>query len=114
MPLSGTREGGSLEIIDHKNYSDIDQPGSNAPANQLGKQAGQYSVSELLFPGAATAQRDAMRDRGVSPLGPYRNPYPLWGGTHRGLPGFTPSQPQPGTDPVGHPPTVDGQPPYRI
>src|SRR5882672_3437765 len=114
MPLSGTREGGSLEIIDHKNYSDIDQPGSNAPANQLGKPAGQYSVSELLFPGAATAQRDAMRDRGVSPLGRYRNPYPLWDGTNRVLAVFTPSQPQPGTDPMGNPTTVEGTPQYGI
>src|SRR5882762_8693782 len=114
MPLSGTREGGSLEIIDHKNYSDIDQPGSNAPANQLGKQAGQYSVSELLFPGAATAQRDAMRDRGVSPLGRYRHPYPLWDGTNRVLAVFTPSQPQPGTDPMGNPTTVEGTPQYGI
>ncbi|HEX9496808.1 MAG TPA: hypothetical protein VF926_00085, partial [Mycobacterium sp.] len=114
MPLSGTREGGSLEIIDHKNYSDIDQPGSNAPANQLGQQAGQYSVSELLFPGAAAAQRDAMRDRGVSPLGRYRNPYPLWDGTNRVLVVFTPSQPQAGMDPMGNPTTVEGTPQYGI
>src|SRR6266850_1168760 len=114
MPLSGTREGGALEIIDHKNYSDIDQPGSNAPANQLGQQAGQYSVSELLFPGAAAAQRDAMRDRGVSPLGRYRNPYPLWDGTNRVLVVFTPSQPQAGMDPMGNPTTVEGTPQYGI
>jgi len=114
MPLSGTREGGSLEIIDHKNYSDIDQPGSNAPANQLGQQAGQYSVSELLFPGAAAPQRDAMRDRGVSPLGRYRNPYPLWDGTNRVLVAFTPSQPVPGMDPMGNPTTVEGTPRYGI
>jgi len=114
MPLSGTREGGSLEIIDHKNYSDIDQPGSNAPANQLGQQAGQYSVSELLFPGAAAGQRDAMRDRGVSPLGRYRNPYPLWDGTNRVLVVFTPSQPQAGMDPMGNPTTVEGTPQYGI
>lgn len=114
MPLSGTREGGSLEIIDHKNYSDIDQPGSNAPANQLGQQAGQFPVSEFLFPGAAASEYDAMRDRGVSPLGRYRNPYPLWDGTNRALVVFTPSQPTPGTDPLGNPTTVEGTPRYGI
>src|SRR5882672_5218395 len=114
MPLSRTREGGSLEIIDHKNYSDIDQPGSNAPANQLGQQAGQYQVSQLLFPGAAASQHDAMRDMGVSPLGRYRNPYPLWDGTNRVLVVFTPSQPQAGMDPMGNPTTVEGTPQYGI
>ncbi len=114
MPLSRTREGGSLEIIDHTNYADIDQPGSNAPANQLGQQAGQFPVSELLFPGAATSQYDAMRDRGVSPLGRYRNPYPLWDGSNRALVVFTPSQPQPGVDPLGNPTTVEGTPRYGI
>jgi hypothetical protein len=113
MPLSGTREGGSLEIIDYKNYSDIDQPGSNAPANQLGQQAGQVPVSELLL-GAPASQRDAMRDRGVSPLGRYRNPYPLWDGTNRVLVVFTPSQPVPGTDPMGNATMVEGTPRYGI
>jgi hypothetical protein len=114
MPLSRTREGGSLEVIDYKNYSDIDQPGSTAPANQLGQQAGQFPVSELLFPGAPASQYDAMRDRGVSPLGRYRNPFPLWDGTNRVLVVFTPSQPQPSTDPLGNPTTVEGTPRYGI
>ncbi len=114
MPLSGTREGGSLEIIDHKNYSDIDQPGSNAPANQLGQQAGQYQVSQLLFPGAAASQLNAMRDMGVSPLGRYRNPYPLWDGTNRVLVVFTPSQPTAAVDPLGNPTAVEGTPRYGI
>ena len=114
MPLSGTREGGSLEIIDHKNYSDIDQPGSNAPANQLGQQAGQYQVSQWLFPTAPAAQHGAMRERDVSPLGRYRNPYPLWDGTNRVLVVFTASQPTPGTDPMGNPIMVEGTPRYGI
>ncbi len=113
MPLSGTREGGSLEIIDHKNYSDIDQPGNNAPANQLGQQAGQFPVSEWLL-GATASQSDAMRDRGVSPLGRYRNPYPLWDGTNRVLVVFTPSQPTPSMDPMGNPIIVEGTPRYGI
>ena len=113
MPLSGTREGGSLEIIDYENYSDIDESGGNAPANQLGQQKGQFAVSELVL-GASASQRDAMRDRGVSPLGRYRNPYPLWDGTNRVLTVFTPSQPQPSTDPMGNPTTVEGTPQYGI
>jgi len=114
MPLSRTREGGSLEIIDYKNYSDIDQPGSSAPANQLGQKAGQFQVSQLLLPGAPASQHDAMRDRGVSPLGRYRDPYPLWDGTNRVLVAYTPSQPTPGTDALGNPTTVEGTPRYGI
>lgn len=113
MPLSRTREGGSLEIIDHRNYADIDQPGDNAPANQLGQQAGQFAASEWLL-GASPSQRDAMRDRGVSPLGRYRNPYPLWDGTNRVLVVYTPSQPQSATDPLGNPIMVEGTPRYGI
>jgi len=113
MPLSRTREGGSLEIIDHKNYGDIDQPGDNAPANQLGRRAGQFAVSEWLL-GATPQQRDAMRDGDVSPLGRYRNPYPLWDGTNRVLVVFTPSQPTVGTDPLGNPTMVEGTPRYGI
>ena len=109
MPLSGTREGGSLEIIDHKNFSDIDQPGDNAPANQ----PGQFPVSEFLL-GASASQRDAMRNRGVSPLGRYRDPYPLWDGTNRALAVFTASQPVPATDPMGNATTVEGTPRYGI
>lgn len=114
MPLSRTREGGSLEIIDYKNYSEIDEPGDNAPVNLLGQKAGQAQVSQLLFPGAPGSQLDAMRNGGVSPLGRYRNPYPLWDGTNRVLAVFTPSQPTPGTGPLGNPTTVEGTPRYGI
>ena len=114
MPLSGTREGGSLEIIDYKNYSEVDEPGDNAPLNLLGQRAGQAQVSQLLFPGAPASQHDAMRDRGVSPLGRYRNPYPLWDGTNRVLVVFTPSQPVAAMDPLGNPTTVEGTPRYGI
>jgi hydrazine synthase alpha subunit-like protein/WD40 repeat protein len=113
MPLSRTREGGSLEIIDHKNFADIDQPGDNAPANQLGQKLGQFAVSEWLL-GATASQRDAMRDRGVSPLGRYRNPYPLWDGTNRVLAVFTASQPVQSADPLGNPTMVEGTPRYGI
>lgn len=114
MPLSRTREGGSLEIIDYKNYSEIDEPGDNAPLNLLGQRAGQVQVAQLLFPSATQSQLDPMRNGGVSPLGRYRNPYPLWDGTNRVLAVFTPSQPTPGTDPMGNPTTVEGTPRYGI
>jgi hypothetical protein len=114
MPLSRTREGGSLEIIDYKNYSEIDEPGDNAPLNLLGQKAGQVQLAQLLFPSAAQSQLDPMRNGGVSPLGRYRNPYPLWDGTNRVLTVFTPSQPTAGTDPMGNPTTVEGTPRYGI
>ena len=114
MPLSRTREGGSLEVIDYKNYSEVNEHGDNAPMNMLGQKAGQAQVSQLLFPSAPQSQLDAMRDRGVSPLGRYRNPYPLWDGTNRALVVFTPSQPTPGTDALGNPTTVEGTPRYGI
>jgi hypothetical protein len=114
MPLSRTREGGSLEIIDYKNYSEIDEPGDNAPVNLLGQKAGQVQVSQLLFPGASAAQHDAMRNGGVSPLGRYRDPYPLWDGTNRVLAVFTASQPVAATDPLGNPTTIEGTPRYGI
>ena len=114
MPLSRTREGGSLEIIDYKNYSEIDEPGDNAPLNLLGQKAGQVQLAQLLFPSAPQSQLDPMRNGGVSPLGRYRNPYPLWDGTNRALVVFTPSQPTPSTDPLGNPTTVEGTPRYGI
>jgi hypothetical protein len=115
MPLSGTREGGSLEIIDANNYSDRDAPGtSNPPPNQLGEIAGQFQVSRLLFPGRSDADHSAMRGMGVSPLGRYSSPYPLWDGTNRVLVVFTASQPTPSTNPLGQPVTVEGTPRYGI
>jgi len=113
MPLSRTREGGSLEVIDHTNYSEIDEPGDNAPLNALGQRAGQFAVSELLL-GASASQRDAMRDRGLSPLGRYRDPYPLWDGSNRALVVFTLSQPVQALDPLGNPEMVEGTPRYGI
>src|SRR5262249_25893357 len=101
MPLSRTREGGSLEIIDHKNYSEIDEPGDSAPLNAMGRAEGQFQVSELMLPGISGADLAAMRDRGVSPKGRYRNPYPLWDGSSRVLVAFTPSHPKDSTDPLG-------------
>jgi hypothetical protein len=114
MPLSRTREGGSLEIIDYKNYSEINEPGDNAPANLLGRQEGQVQVTEWMLPGTSASDLAAMRDRGLSPKGRYRDPYPLWDGTNRVLAVFTASQPVQSTDPLGNPIMVEGTPKYGI
>ncbi len=115
MPLSRTREGGSLEIIDINNYSDIDSPGSsNPPANQLGQQRGQFQVTRLLFSDRSDADHEAMRNGDISPLGRYSTPYPLWDGTNRVLTVFTPSQPVQSTNALGQPVTVEGTPRYGI
>jgi len=55
-----------------------------------------------------------MRGMGVSPLGRYSTPYPLWDGTGRALVVFTPSQPVQTTNAVGQPVTVEGTPRYGI
>lgn len=114
MPLSGTREGGSLEIIDINNYSDRDAPGSsNPPPNQLGEQAGQFQATRLVYSDPASVH-ETMRGRGVSPLGRYSTPYPLWDGSGRALVVFTPSQPVQTTNAIGQPVTVEGMPRYGI
>ena len=113
MPLSGTREGGSLEIIDANNYSDNDAPGTNAPPNQMGEQAGQFQATRLVLGGDA-ATHQAMRGMGVSPYGRYSTPYPLCDGTNRFLVVWSPSQPQPGTNAAGQAVTVEGTPRYGI
>src|SRR5262249_7864242 len=67
-----------------------------------------------MLPGVSDADLAAMRDRGVSPKGRFRNPYPLWDGTNRVLAVFTASQPQPSTDPLGKAITIEGTPKYGI
>jgi hypothetical protein len=118
MPLSRTREGGSLEIIDITHYSDIDSyrdnPGSSPPPNQLGQVAGQFQAEKLLLPGASDTDLQAMRGRGLSPLGRYSTPYPLWDGTNRALVVFTPSQPVEEMNALGDMETVEGTPKYGI
>jgi hypothetical protein len=116
MPLSGTREGGSLEIIDVVNYSENDDPAdpSNPPPNQLGAQSGQFQVSRLMFPSESDSTHSAMRGMQVSPLGRYSTPYPLWDGTNRVLVSYTPSQPTQGTNAMGQAVTVEGTPKYGI
>ena len=115
MPLSGTREGGSLEIIDVANYSENNEPASGAGVpNQLGRRDGQFQVSRLMNTGASDSDHDAMRGRGVSPLGRYSTPYPLWDGTNRVLVAYTPSQPTTENNPFLGTRTVEGPPQYGI
>jgi hypothetical protein len=117
MPLSRTREGGSLEVIDPTHYSDVDSQndgGPTPPPNQLGQTAGQFQAAKLLFPTAANADLEAMRGGGISPLGRYSTPYPLWDGTNRALVVFTPSQPMQQMNALGVMETVEGPPKYGI
>jgi len=116
MPLSGTREGGSIEIIDVQNYSENNEPATSpGPANQLGDRSGQFQVSRLILPGESNSRHEAMRGRNISPLGRYSTPFPLWDGTHRVLVAYTPSQPTREFNPfLGRRVTVEGTPRYGI
>ena len=117
MPLSRTREGGSLEIIDAAHYSDNDSHndgGPTPPPNQLGQIAGQFQVAKLLFPNEDDAKVQSMRGGGVSDLGRYSTPYPLWDGTNRALVVFTPSQPVDQLNALGVMEEVEGPPKYGI
>jgi hypothetical protein len=99
MPLSGTREGGALMMIDIKNYSEHNEPAtSGLPANS-GQQ--QPTLQPINF------------GRGVSQYGRYSTPYPLWDGTGRVLVSFSPSQPVQATNALtGAAETVEGTPVY--
>jgi hypothetical protein len=78
MPLSGTKEGGSLQMIDAARYSEFNTPAST----QVPAQGGQVE---------ATAQR--LGDgRGLSPFGRATTPYPLWDGTDRVLVAWRPCE----------------------
>jgi hypothetical protein len=116
MPLSGTREGGSLEIIDIQNYSENDDPATQpGPVNQLGERAGQFQVSRLMLPGESAATHAAMRGQNISPLGRYSTSFPLWDRTNRVLVAYTPSQPTTEFNPfLGQNVQVEGTPRYGI
>ncbi len=118
MPLSRTREGGSLEVIDITHFSDIDShldTGSSPPPNQLGEVAGQFQATRLLFGDGDKSEQEKMRGGGVSPFGRYSTPYPLWDDTGRALVVFTPSQPVQRTNAAtGAMETVEGTPKYGI
>jgi len=115
MPLSGTSEGGSLEIIDIANYSENDDPadGVGTP-NQLGRREGQFQATRLMNTGASDSDHNAMRGMGVSPLGRYMTPYPLYDGSNRVLVAYTPSQPTTENNTFVGTRTVEGTPRYGI
>lgn len=101
MPLSGTREGGAVVVIDIKNYSENDAP---APGVAPGGQGQRF----------ATVQEIPL-EAGLSQFGRYTSPAPLWDGTDRALVSWTPSQPTTSTDPVtGEEIPVEGEPVYGL
>jgi mono/diheme cytochrome c family protein len=78
MPLSGTKEGGSLQMIDAANYSE-----DNTPAR-----------SGVLASGGQTSatERVLSDGRGLSLFGRATTPYPLWDGSDRVLVAWRPCE----------------------
>jgi hypothetical protein len=78
MSLSGTQEGGSLQLIDAANYSEFNTPASTSvPA-----QGGQVEATT----------KPLADERGLSPNGRATTPYPLWDGTDRVLVAWRPCE----------------------
>mgnify|MGYP001809747585 FL=1 len=78
MPLSGTKEGGSLQMIDAANYSEDNTPaGRGVPA-----QGGQVRATERVLSDG----------RGLSLFGRATTPYPLWDGSDRVLVAWRPCE----------------------
>jgi mono/diheme cytochrome c family protein len=78
MPLSGSQEGGSIQLINAANYSEFNTPASNTvPA-----QGGQVQATE----------RPLGDGRGLSPYGRATTPYPLWDGSDRMLVAWRPCE----------------------
>lgn len=71
MPLSGTQEGGSLQLINAAAYSEYNTPANNTVAAR----GGQREVTD----------RTLSDGRGLSPFGRATTPYPLWDGSDRVL-----------------------------
>ncbi len=81
MPLSGTQEGGSLQLIDAARYSEDNTPAnSNVPA-QGGQRQAVTDSTKLLSDG-----------RGLSLFGRATTPYPLWDGSDRILVAWRPCE----------------------
>lgn len=78
MPLSGTQEGGSLQMIDAARYSEYNTPASrDVPAR-----GGQVEATT----------RELSDGRGLSPFGRATTPYPLWDGSDRILVAWRPCE----------------------
>lgn len=78
MPLSGTQEGGSLEIIDAARYSEYNTPADRAVPAQGGQRQ--------------ATQQALVNGRGLSEFGRATTPYPLWDGTDRVLVAWRPCE----------------------
>ncbi len=101
MPLSRTREGGALMQIDIGNYSENCEPAPGAASGCNGQR--QPTAQQINF------------GSGISQYGRFSTPYPLWDGTSRALVSWTPSQPEPATNPLtGAAETMEGTPVYGV
>ena len=101
MPLSRTREGGALMQIDIANYSENCEPAPGAASGCNGQR--QPTAQQINF------------GSGISQYGRFSTPYPLWDGTSRALVSWTPSQPEPTTNPLtGAAETMEGTPVYGV
>jgi hypothetical protein len=78
MSLSGTREGGSLMMVDAANYSE-----QNTPANRAVALSGGQSQMTT---------RELNDGRGLSLFGRVTTPFPLWDGTDRVLVSYRPCE----------------------
>lgn len=78
MPLSGTREGGSLQLIDAARYSEDNTPA----ARGIPPSGGQVSATERVLSDG----------RGLSLFGRATTPYPLWDGSDRILVAWRPCE----------------------
>ena len=101
MPLSGTREGGAMMIVDIRNFSENNSPAPGAPEGAVGQE--QATLFDVDF------------GRGVSEFGRYTTPYPLWDGTNRALVSWSPLRPETEEDPLtGEEMEVEGEPLYGV
>jgi len=78
MPLSGTQEGGSLQLIDAARYSEFNTPASRSVPASGGQQA--------------ATERTLSEGRGLSLFGRATTPYPLWDGSDRILVAWRPCE----------------------
>ena len=81
MPLSGTQEGGSLQVVDAARYSEYNTPAS-ASAPPTGGQS--QPITD--------ATKHLSDSRGLSLFGRVTTPYPLWDGTDRVLVAWRPCE----------------------
>jgi hypothetical protein len=81
MPLSGTQEGGSLEMIDAARYSEDNTPANNSVPAQGGRRQAVTDPQKVLSDG-----------RGLSQFGRATTPYPLWDGSDRILVAWRPCE----------------------